>query len=426
MSTNRDYLTELEIRDRFSADPEKHLADMRYHIRIIRENPGLKKLKLNVPDFPTELVADLCAALKACTEIESVIVWDQKEPRVTSAIAEAVAPTASLQEFEAFRTPLVDFDINTLVRVFKNHPTLNCLSLQHTMIGESGMIKLAEELLPTLPNLAVAELNESDGGPAAAEFAMEEALIGNPSIQLAKPETIALDAQVIKNQQRASRLTEAANEKLRARQPFNAAILAEFATIRPAVMHNERLHHTFNFFQIYDALAEAIAMEPAVPDASALTPDWLVTPNEKGYAPLDFPAMWEKLPELAAQLEKAGTPLGKAQLMRCPDGSDEPYLFSGVKLGHFEVALNLLVENGERVAPSDILKPDGTLTVLGDALTEAQQIAALFEVENWLGCPAHEARSFLADLPEAAREQVDNLHQLTAALNRTQNRQIQR
>ena len=411
MSGMKDYTTELEI----SATSEGVLDADRLagYCSVIRDNPGLKKIFIRTDAFNTDDAREVLSALTECKNLESIKLWNVADTAAVASFVAAGGALPSLREFEAYQTPLTDTDAVTIAKTFRDHPSLQRISVKKTEMTSVGMLALID-ILPTLKHLVKAEVSENFDGIDAVEDAMD-VLLNNPNIQLAAPLSVTLDQQCMQNQTDHSGLISAVFNAHKDGKAFDPELFVRYERVRHAIAW-EKSENGDWFRQAFDAL-DAAMIPPELPPK--LTPEWLSTPDADGYAPLHYPAIWKQLPVIAAQMDADGTPLRKAHF-----GEKAALLIPGIACHHLPEIVAMLTQSGEVLTLDEVKQGDG-LSPLGQTLAQSPQIAQLFQEDYWLGQPNNSARALFDALPPNAQAQIDNIHQLTATLSRA-NRAISR
>lgn len=139
--------------------------------------------------------------------------------------------------------------------------------------------------------------------------------------------------------------------------------------------------------------------------------------NPQGYAPLDDPRNWQRLPEIAAALHTRGEPLTKSDF--CADGQEGMHwLARAVECGGYDALQQVLRAAGDPIRGHDFADAADAQSPNAAGMAAKDMwlgLHVLGDPEHWRGRGLPEARQFMRELPAALREQV-NLHQLYAAL----------
>lgn len=132
--------------------------------------------------------------------------------------------------------------------------------------------------------------------------------------------------------------------------------------------------------------------------------------NEHGYAPLDDPKAWEQLPALAKALERAGTPLTRADFFaERAEGSN--WVQRAIECRHYADVHRLLDAIGEPMRGRDFAdsKDPSQPSALGRAAADAGLgEGALSHYATWEQSDPRRIRVFASELPEELRRQFSN------------------
>lgn len=157
----------------------------------------------------------------------------------------------------------------------------------------------------------------------------------------------------------------------------------------------------------------------AHPDPATLTDkSELFAPNAQGYAPLDSPENWQKLPEFAAALHAAGNPLTKADFGQ-QNAFGKSWMVRAVECGGYTPLRDVLVAAGEPLSGKDFVEKDRPTqpSPLGMMAEDMWLGVTVFrDISHWRGQPADALHAFCKDLPQGLREQFGNYHQILATL----------
>lgn len=133
---------------------------------------------------------------------------------------------------------------------------------------------------------------------------------------------------------------------------------------------------------------------------------------------LDHPSAMRRIDEVFAKLDAAGEALTLEDWCAPLSNSRVSHLEFAAACGVFDRVVRQLAEQGELLRPSDLQHEDGGPTPLASGLTNSFVVDGLFQKEIWEGRSSREVRALYDALPDAARKQVDNLHQLVLALDK--------
>ena len=178
----------------------------------------------------------------------------------------------------------------------------------------------------------------------------------------------------------------------------------------------------FNEFeQWYEAqqiLPDAVKNAKTVPELLACFSGSADRPS----API---AAWEAFPEALAALCAKGESVTTEMVHATEQKGGSGILQEAAKSFALPRVVEALNAQGVQLGGEFLLAPDGGLTLLGEVLTASGDIASLFTEDNWEGQHLRDLRGVLDALPDAARNQITNTHQLTASLSR-QKRGVER
>ena len=136
-------------------------------------------------------------------------------------------------------------------------------------------------------------------------------------------------------------------------------------------------------------------------------------------------AAWNAFPDALATLCAQGKPVTAEMVQATERKGGSGILQEAAKSFALPRVVEALNAQGVQLGSDFLLAPDGELTPLGVVLTASGDIASFFTEDNWEGQSLRDLRGVLDALPDAARNQITNTHQLTASLSR-QKRGVER
>ena len=154
-------------------------------------------------------------------------------------------------------------------------------------------------------------------------------------------------------------------------------------------------------------------------DAQTLTRKDLLEPQgEMSLVPLANPKTLRRIEEVFAKLEAAGEQLTREDWCNASPIDDVSWLSAAAMCGKADAVFAQLAQQGDMLTPEDLRDADGNSTPLAHELASHFVLDGLFRDELWEGKTKREAQAFFHALPDDAKWQVTNLHQLTAELDK--------
>jgi hypothetical protein len=183
---------------------------------------------------------------------------------------------------------------------------------------------------------------------------------------------------------------------------------------------NQRLHNKLGekFVQGRKSIVRLSADKP-------FTRQDLFLPNEQGYAPLDSHETWQRLPELADALAKAGEPLCKADFLREREDG-RTWVQRAIECGAYDVLHDYLHQIGDPIRGVDFANPQqpSQCNVLGVIAEDSfLGLTALANPKAWAHAGTSDVYDFSRSLPNDLRAQFRNAHQLASHLRQQQGKQ---
>lgn len=133
-------------------------------------------------------------------------------------------------------------------------------------------------------------------------------------------------------------------------------------------------------------------------------------------SPLLNPQNWKRMSELLAACEVVGEPVTEADLFE-PRLAGKNMLEIGVSMACQPAkVLEICAQLGVRLGAKELLNDDKTPNALLTAFIDLQAAPLLFAKEHWLGKRGGEFLAVYNALPEIAKQQVGNAHQLLAVM----------
>lgn len=274
-------------------------------------------------------------------------------------LAEGLPKATQLRELYAAGIDGAPQGLESLVLAAGNHPRLNLANLSsHT----------AADPLP-----------ESQSGIILSRLSAGT----NPHLIRFSPTTEQTDALCEKNEARINHTAHLLTEDLAS---LNYAQLSTLHLLFPTI--EKRIHiiapplNTSVKSQefMHEEFPQFMANLPQLPqDGNA---DALFTPNNKGYAPLDNPALWDDPQAVLDFLQQAGQPLDDAFLARrTPRGVS--LLESAAASTVFDTMLNALNQQNVHLQDSELMAENGKPNPLFSQLIERGIAHRLFTYSNW-------------------------------------------
>ena len=330
------------------------------------------------------------------------------------ALAELIGHLPKLARLHIGENNITNVGLETLRQVIEGHPSLMVINAQKNHNTSDAVVTFTETVsgLPRLCGLSLDTKGGWDGETIARMNAPMEAL-QSKNLSYMIPNTPPVQQRSGANGMKGRMLFAA----LESAKPIPTLTLFQIPDRLPILNTIAHLDSgddepTPDIDKLY---AEKLDALPQLAPNAPLTLELLLTPDEKGYTPLDNPRNWEVRPELFETVNAWLAQKPDLIAKRTPQGLTllDYTLVAAPDCAAQIAALN---ESGLQLQ-RDFLLENGELTPVAAWLADEDKLGAIFTIENWLGTSVRDFRTTVCTLPEPAQAQIPNYYRLLSELS---------
>lgn len=387
-------LRSLEFTDTWLTDKNapavaQALENMPYiqHVRII--NSGLTEEGFG-------LIAD---ALKNKTELESVDFSDQKqEVKCGQHLAALMESCPNLHSITARRMNIGDEGFEAIAAAYPKNDSISFLSFSNCSPSPEAAANLSQTMLNT-PSHNLVHVDMEGAAPELKQLTHDNKTAMQKAADLLES---------------AFNYKEIREDEVELVDDLHELTAGEIAKIRH---HLPGIKAVAGLDEATEAFCDMLDMLPELEQGQPATLENLTHKRFKSSpCALDNPLTWEKMPEIAEQLQTQGTPLTREFLAQ-KSKTGEDYLTAGLLYAPKQ-AMRALNASGLQIGYEDLIDTETrTPTQLCKTLAKYDSLNDTFSPKNWTGKPVQELRATYNALPEAMQSQVQGYHSLTARLS---------